>query len=46
MVQAKQDVYSIKIHDNLRQKASVYFFFSLIVFEAIFCVEEKAKTSN
>ena len=45
MVQAKQDVYSIKIHDNLRQKTSVYFF-SLMFFEAIFCVEEKAKTSN
>ena len=42
LVQAKQGVNSIKSHDNLRQKASV-FFFSLKVVEAAFCVGVKTK---
>ena len=40
MLQAKQDVTSIKRHDNLKQKASVCFF-SLNVVEATFCVGVK-----
>ena len=44
---AKQGAYAIKSHDNLRQKASVvFFFFSLKVVEATFCVGVKNKTSN
>ena len=45
LVQAKQGVNSIKSHDNLRQKASVFFFFflSLKVVEAAFCVGVKTK---
>ena len=38
----KQGVYAIINHDNLKQKASVWFV-SLKVFETTFCVGEKTK---
>ena len=43
LVHAKRGGYAIKNHDNLRQKGSVCFFFSLKVVEATFCVGVKTK---
>ena len=45
LVQAKQSVYAIKSHDNLRQKASVCFFFLKGLRGSFLCTGEN-KTSN